>query len=111
MMTLNEYQSAAIETVDSQGDEFLDLAHWVLGLSGESGEVAEKLKKIIWHKKGKLDENDKLEFQKEIGDVLWYIAALSNHLGFTLEEVGMKNIHKLADRKKRDTLRGSGDNR
>ena len=110
-MKFDDYQKQALTTVLSTGDELKDRLHWVLGINGEAGEIAEKLKKIIRDKNGVMDERDKVEFGKEIGDVLWYLAVFANHLGITLDEVAAANIQKLADRKKRNVLGGSGDNR
>jgi NTP pyrophosphatase (non-canonical NTP hydrolase) len=82
-----------------------------LGLSGETGEVAEKFKKIYRDKGGVINSDDRLEIQKELGDVLWYLAVLSDTLGLTLEEVAALNLEKLKARQQRGQLHGSGDNR
>jgi NTP pyrophosphatase (non-canonical NTP hydrolase) len=110
-VTFDDYQKQALTTVLSTGDEFKDLLHWVLGLNGEAGEVAEKLKKIIRDKNGEISEADKQELAKELGDVLWYLAVFAHDLGVSFDEVAAKNIKKLADRKQRNMLGGSGDNR
>lgn len=83
----------------------------VLGLNGEAGEVAEKFKKIMRDKDGVFSEEDEEEILKEIGDVLWYAAALSSEMGHSLEEVAIRNLDKLNSRKERGVLAGSGDNR
>ena len=82
-----------------------------LGLCGESGEVAEKIKKIIRDKGGVYTPEDKTEILKELGDVLFYVTALSQDLGFSLGEVAENNIQKLTSRKQRDVIHGNGDNR
>lgn len=82
-----------------------------LGLVGEAGEVAEKMKKILRDKGGVIDEATKLELQKELGDVLWYLAQLSVELGFSLDDVAQNNIAKLQSRQQRNQLHGDGDNR
>lgn len=110
-MTFEEYQKQALSTVLSTGDEFKDLLHFVLGLSGETGEVAEKFKKIIRDKNGIISEEDKLELTKELGDVLWYIAVFSDALGVSLDTVVNQNVEKLNSRQLRGSLDGSGDNR
>lgn len=110
-MTFEEYQKQALTTVISQGNEFNDLLHWVLGINGESGEVAEKVKKIIRDKGGKVSEEDKKELGKEIGDVLWYLAVFAHHLGISFDDIAQANLKKLADRKARGVLGGAGDNR
>lgn len=78
-----------------------------LGLSGESGEIAEKVKK--WLRGDK--ELDKGALLKELGDPLWYITSLADDLGFTLQDVVDANVEKLTSRKDRGVLKGSGDDR
>ncbi len=110
-MDFNTYQKRALTTVISSDDYFKDTLHWVLGINGEAGEVAEKVKKIIRDKNGEISEEDKVELGKELGDVLWYLAVFSHHLGLDFDKVATDNLAKLADRKARDVLKGSGDNR
>ena len=74
-----------------------------LGLCGETGEVAEKVKKQV--RDGVFNRH---EVAKELGDVLWYLA---NDIGYNLDEVADINIEKLTSRKDRDKIKGSGDNR
>ena len=69
------------------------------------------MKKIIRDNDGVFTDEKKLEIAKEIGDVLWYCAALAHDIGYTLEEVGNMNVEKLRSRKQRNKLNGSGDNR
>lgn len=78
-----------------------------LGLVGEAGEVAEKIKKLIRDNSKYANE----EIMKELGDVVFYATALANIYGRGLQEVLELNIQKLDDRQKRNKLRGSGDNR
>ena len=78
-----------------------------LGLVGESGEVAEKIKKLF-RDKGKFSDEDVL---KELGDVLFYVVALSNIFGGNLKKTMEMNMAKLDDREQRGKLKGSGDNR
>jgi NTP pyrophosphatase (non-canonical NTP hydrolase) len=110
-MTFEEYQEQALHTRLSTGDDFKDLLHWVLGINGEAGEVAEKVKKIIRDKDGQISNEDKQELAKELGDVLWYLAVLAQHLGVSLDVIAEQNLEKLLSRKKRGVLGGSGDNR
>ena len=77
-----------------------------LGLCGETGEVAEKVKKQV--RDGVFNRH---EVAKELGDVLWYLANLANDIGYNLDEVADINIEKLTSRKDRDKIKGSGDNR
>jgi NTP pyrophosphatase (non-canonical NTP hydrolase) len=78
-----------------------------LGLVGEAGEVAEKIKKLIRDNNKYANE----EIMKELGDVVFYATALANIYGRGLQEVLELNIQKLDDRQKRGKLKGSGDNR
>lgn len=110
-MTLDEYQKQALTTVISSDDDFKDLLHWVLGINGEAGEVAEKLKKIIRDKDGKVSAADKTELAKEVGDVLWYLAVFAHHLGVPFDQIAQQNLDKLKSRKQRGVLGGAGDNR
>ena len=110
-MNLNDYQAQALTTAASTGDEFKDLLHWVLGINGEAGEVAEKLKKIIRDKDSVISEEDRQELSKEVGDVLWYLAVFANQLGVPLEDIAQANLEKLQSRKQRGVIGGSGDNR
>ena len=83
----------------------------VLVLAGESGEVAEKFKKLIRDKNGTLSTEDKNEIIKELGDVLWYITTIAHLLNSNLETVAKNNNEKLLSRKERGQIGGVGDNR
>ena len=87
---------------------FLDKA---LGISGEAGEFADKIKKILRDKNGTLDEADRIAIKKELGDVLWYTAEIALYLDIPLSEVAQDNLEKLASRQRRGKLHGSGDER
>lgn len=113
-MKIEQYNEKALGTLmDGQayGDINAKLMDQVLGLVGESGEVAEKFKKLIRDKQGQVTQDDTAEIIKELGDVLWYITTISHLLGASLEEVAQVNLAKLASRQKRSQLGGSGDNR
>jgi NTP pyrophosphatase (non-canonical NTP hydrolase) len=110
-MKFDDYQKKALTTVLTTDDKFKDLLHWVLGINGESGEIAEKVKKIIRDKNGEVSEQDKQDLAKEIGDVLWYLAVFADQLGVSLDDIAQQNLDKLQSRKKRGVLGGSGDNR
>jgi NTP pyrophosphatase (non-canonical NTP hydrolase) len=110
-MKFDDYQKQALKTVISTSDELKDRLHWVLGINGEAGEIAEKAKKIIRDKQGVMNDQDREDFGKEIGDVLWYLAVFAHHLGLSLDDVAHTNLEKLASRQKRGKLTGSGDNR
>jgi NTP pyrophosphatase (non-canonical NTP hydrolase) len=83
----------------------------ILGIAGESGEVAEKVKKILREKNGVVDEEAKQELVKELGDLLWYMSQLASELGISFDEVAQKNITKTRSRMERGALLGNGDNR
>ena len=104
-MNINEYGNEVDQLILTKGNE--RLVENTLGLVGEAGEVAEKVKKVI-RDKGNLNQ---AELVKELGDVLFYVAALANHIDSDLETVAVNNLAKLHDRKKRNKLQGSGDNR
>ena len=82
-----------------------------LGLVGESGEVAEKIKKILRDKNGNFDYESKLALKKELGDVLWYLSNLCDELNFSLSDVANDNLEKLNLRLSRGKISGSGDDR
>lgn len=109
-MTLNEYQNMAKETAI-----YPTLGHPIvypaLGLAGEAGEVAEKVKKLCRDDNCVLTDVKKTELMKEAGDVLWYLAAIATELGVTLQDIAWMNIDKLQSRKERNTIGGNGDNR
>ena len=104
------YQQAAHSTAQF-GDYVPAFVYLALGLAGESGEVVEKIKKIVRNKNGQINNDDKEEIKKELGDVLWYISQLSLELGIPLSEVAEANIKKLFDRKERNVITSQGDNR
>jgi len=109
-ITAAEYQSRACETAifpNKQAMEYL-----TLGLTGESGEIANKVKKFIRDGAAK-DEYlaKRIEIGYEIGDVLWYCAVLAEELEMNLGHIMEKNLEKLADRHKRGKISGSGDHR
>lgn len=83
----------------------------ILGLCGEAGEVAEKIKKVIRDKNGQLDDETKLAMKKELGDVLWYLAQIASELKISLKDIAVLNLEKLSSRKERGMLKGKGDNR
>jgi NTP pyrophosphatase (non-canonical NTP hydrolase) len=109
-MECDDYQRAALRTARDKDapDEFM---HLVLGLVGEAGEIAEKVKKLVRDQNSDLAMLDRDAMAAELGDVLWYAAVLANFLGFSLNDVAQRNVDKLADRQRRAVLGGSGDNR
>ncbi len=109
-MTLNDYQTESRKTAKypNAGQNFI---YPVLGLCGESGEVAEKIKKTLRDENGTLTEEKRAEIKKELGDVMWYVAQLATELGLSLEDVAQANLEKLFSRMDRGVLWGNGDNR
>lgn len=108
-MNFTEYQQEARKTA-IYPEEF-KIIYTALGLVGESGEVAEKIKKVIRDKGGKFSTEDKTEITKELSDVLWYVANLAADLDIDLGLIAAVNLEKLRSRQERDKLKGSGDNR
>lgn len=106
-MTINEYQEAA-HTFAKYGENKL---YPVLGLAEEAGEVAGKFAKCIRDDGGAMSAERKDAVVKELGDVCWMIAEICTNLNITLADVMMLNIEKLTDRKARNVINGSGDNR
>ena len=82
-----------------------------LGLAGEAGEVADKVKKVLRDKNGIFDESVKQAIKLELGDVLWYISQISTELGLKLDDIALANIEKLTSRAERGIISGSGDDR
>ena len=109
-MNLNDYQTAALQTAvyPNQGTNF---AYPALGLAGEAGEVADKLKKVIRDHGGVLTDPVRDAVAKEIGDVLWYVAVLASEMDYDLNTIAQINIDKLTSRQQRGVISGSGDNR
>jgi len=106
-MNFSEYQKKANATAIY--DSKFSILYPTLGLAGEAGEVAEKVKKIIRDNKSIIDEKESVA--KELGDVLWYVAAVARDIGYSLDVIAEMNIEKLESRKERGVLQGNGDNR
>jgi len=109
-MNFEEYQKLSRRTA-IYPDKDNNFVYVTLGLVGEAGEIAEKIKKIFRDNNGILDEERKQILKKELGDVLWYLAQLSTELGLSLDDIACFNIKKLSSREQRGTLHGDGDNR
>jgi len=82
-----------------------------LGLVGEAGEVAGKIKKIFRDKNGVISDETRQALADELGDVLWYVAQICTELGLDLGSVADHNLKKLLDRQQRGKLQGDGDKR
>lgn len=109
-MDFDTYQELASETA-----VYPVLGHPVvypaLGLNGEAGEVAEKIKKLMRDNRGTVTEDVRQSIAKELGDVLWYVAEVARQLELSLSHIARLNLCKLASRAERNTLSGEGDNR
>ena len=111
-MEFAEYQKRTQDTAVYPGQgETMGLVYASLGLCGESGELSEKVKKVLRDDNGVVSEQKKQEMIKEAGDVLWYLARIAEELGLSLDEVAARNLEKLAKRKAEGKIGGSGDNR
>ncbi len=109
-MELNHYQKEA-RTTAKYPNVGTNPIYPTLGLAGEAGEVADKVKKVIRDKNGVFDTETRKKIMFELGDVLWYVAQLSSELGYSLETVAHENLAKLASRAKRGKISGDGDKR
>lgn len=113
-MDFNEYQkkTAKYDLAEATNDlKAVGFIEKVLGLVGEAGETADKIKKILRDKNGVVSNEDKDLIVKELGDTLWYIAAISRYLEVPLSEVADNNISKLESRYQRNKIHGEGDKR
>jgi NTP pyrophosphatase (non-canonical NTP hydrolase) len=109
-MELSDFQrrSRATAVYPGAGD---NLAYPTLGLCGEAGEVAEKVKKAMRDDAGVLTPERREALAAELGDVLWYVAQVATEAGLDLDELAAANLTKLASRAERGVLGGSGDTR
>ena len=120
-MELNDYQKKAMTTCMAESENF---AYMMLNLTGELGEFASKVAKLIRKGQMRVTDNQLLiqrklqddssingELKKEAGDILWQLSGLCNVMGWSLESVAQQNLDKLADRQRRNVIDGSGDNR
>ena len=109
-MHLSEYQEKAKSTAvyPNIGE---NIYYPALGLAAETGEVVNKIKKVMRDHDGIVTPEYKEIFKKELGDVLWYVAGLCTELDIDMAEVAEKNIEKLFSRKERGVLKGDGDDR
>jgi NTP pyrophosphatase (non-canonical NTP hydrolase) len=111
MITFKDYQARAMTTAIYPGKGTGNWVYPALGLAGETGEISEKLKKAIRDDGGVINDARRELIKKELGDVLWYVAALCTELNLDLQEIAEHNLAKLAGRQKAGKLHGDGDNR
>ncbi len=109
-MNFETYQINARKTAiyPSLGSNYV---YPTLGLVGESGEVAEKVKKVIRDKNGFFDQETLIGLSKELGDVLWYVSNICSELNLSMEDIAIENLNKLKKRSLEGKIKGSGDNR
>lgn len=111
-ITFEEYADGAASTAIYPGAGTpRGLTYSVLGLNGEAGEVAEKVKKAIRDHGGHITRERRAAIADELGDVLWYVANAARDAGLSLSDIAKGNLAKLRDRQERGVLGGSGDNR
>lgn len=111
-MDFTKYQEEAYKTATYPGSGTIQgLTYVILGLNGEAGELAEKLKKLIRDRNGVLTPEDVRLFLLEGGDIQWYLAMLCKELQALLVDMAQANLDKLASRQQRGVLGGSGDTR
>ncbi len=120
-MDFDKYQKLAIKTdldaeflgevMEKHSLNTVAFMNKVLGVVGEAGEFADKVKKIMRDKKGEFNDEDREAIVKELGDVLWYVAVVALYLGMPMSELAGKKNEKLQSRMKRNALQGSGDDR
>ena len=117
-MNFKEYQKIIKKTAIYPKE--VGMAYCAMGLTGEAGEVADKIKKLYRDEelaslgeitKGLLIDEHRDSIAKELGDVLWYVTAMANEIDMDLEEIAQMNYDKLLKRRETNTLQGSGDNR
>jgi len=110
-MDFKTYQQDAMKTAVYPNKGEGNWTYPALGLAGETGEICEKLKKAIRDDDGKITQQRLAAISKEVGDVMWYMAALSTELGLDMDAIASANLEKLATRQQQNKLHGDGDNR
>lgn len=106
-MNINDYQDQAVKTAIYKHP----VIYPALGLANEAGEVLGKIKKVLRDNDGDFTAEKREEIGAEMGDVLWYIAALARDLNLSMSDIAQCNLDKLNSRMARGVLGGSGDNR
>ena len=110
MLDFDKYQVEARKTA-IYPDLDNNLWYPALGLAGEAGEVAEKVKKVYRDNQGRITLDVIADLQRELGDVLWYVASLASEIKLNLSLIAQNNLVKLQDRAERGKVHGSGDRR
>ncbi len=111
-MDFNEYQKLASKTATFESKPLqYQLMYIALGVAGEAGEVADKIKKIMRNDDGAIDDAKRDDLKKELGDVLWYLSQMARVLEIPFDDVAETNIKKIMDRQARGVIKSTGDNR
>lgn len=111
-MTFDEYQIEADKLAVYPGrGSAAGLSYCTLGLCGESGEVANRVKKLLRDNGGITSATERVVISKEVGDCLWYLSQVASELGYSLGDIASENLAKLVDRQARGVIGGSGDKR
>jgi NTP pyrophosphatase (non-canonical NTP hydrolase) len=108
LVQLSDYQQRSRATA-VYPDAGQNLTYPALGLCGEAGEAAEKVKKALRDDGGVLTPERRTALAAELGDVLWYVAQLATEAGLELDTIAEENLSKLRSRQERNVLQGSGD--
>lgn len=112
VVVFNEYQMEAGKTAIYPGKETINgLYYTTLGLAGEAGEIANKVKKLMRRNAKGVTEEEQKQLADELGDVLWYVAMVATELNVPFHDIANNNLRKLYSRQARGTLEGHGDNR
>lgn len=109
-LSFTEYQRVSRQTA-IYPDKDNNWVYPALGLAGETGEIMEKLKKVLRDKGGVIDEEARETISKELGDVCWYLSQLATELNLSLGVIAESNLEKLFSRQRRGKLQGDGDER
>ena len=111
-MNFTDYQQATARTAIYPSNSPIEaLSYVTMGLVGEAGEIANKVKKILRDNDGVVTDGYRRAIGGEIGDVMWYLSQLATELDYELEWLAENNLNKLRLRAENGTLQGSGDNR
>lgn len=110
--SFKQYQERAEKTAVYPGQGTSSgLMYATLGLAGEAGEIANKVKKVFRDDEGDVTTRRRDDLRQELGDVLWYVSALAQELGLDLGKIARDNLGKLESRAERGKLKGEGDDR
>lgn len=111
-MNFDEYQKLSDRTADFTGRPGdYPLMYCSMGLAGETGELIEKIKKVMRNDNGEVSPEKRELIKLEIGDVLWYLSQIARLTGVSFQEAAAANVKKLADRRERGVIKSEGDKR